>query len=175
MPILRFTTIFIFSLLTTLLSAQKSMRLEVPGNIKKIVYYIGSPILYKLDKIKGNDIWYTDVITDFDLDRQEIIFENNRVPISTVLAVRKIGKQPITKTIGNALMGFGGSALFYSLVGRAQPCDNCPTATTVGASTLAAGFLLSKIGSPRIFWLGKKRRLRLFDLSIQKKNKDAKV
>ena len=151
------------------------MRLEVPGNIKKIVYYIGSPILYKLDKVKGNDIWYTDVITDFDLERQEIIFENNRVPISTVLAVKKIGVQPFTKTIGNVMMGFGGSALFYSLVGRAQPCDNCATATTVGAATLATGFLLSKIGRPHIFWLGKKRRLRLFDLSIQKKEKDPKV
>ena len=151
------------------------MRLEVPGNIKKITYFVGSPIIYKLDKVKGNDIWYTDVITDFDLDRQEIIFENGRVQISTILAVRKVGKVPFTKTIGNALMGFGGSALFYSLVGRAGPCDNCPTATTVGATTLAAGWLLTKIGRARIYWLGKKRRLRLFDLSIQKKDKDAKV
>ena len=72
-------------------------------------------------------------------------------------------------------MGFGASALFYSVVGRTGPCDNCPTATTVGASTLAAGFLLSKIGGVKIYWLGKKRRLRLFDLNIQKKDKDAKV
>ena len=175
MPIRYFTAVFVFLFFSTLLFSQKSMRLEVPGNIKKIVYYVGSPILFKLDKEKSNDIWYTDVITDFDLDRQEIIFENARVPVSTVLAVKKIGQQPITKTIGNTLMAFGGSALFYSIVGRAQPCDNCPTATKVGAATFAAGFLLSKIGHTRIFWLGKKRSLRLFDLSIPKKDKDAKV
>ncbi len=167
--------VFIFLLLTPILFAQKSMRLEVPGNIKKITYYIGSPILYKLDKVKGNDIWYTDIITDFDLDRQEIIFENGRVQIGTILAVKKVGGVSFTKTIGNAMMGFGGAALFYSLAGRAGPCDNCPTATTVGASTLAAGWLLTKIGGTRIYWLGKKRRLRLFDLSIPKKDKDGKV
>ena len=171
----RFPILFIFLFLTSFLFAQKFMRLEVPGNIKKITYYVGSSILYKLDKVKGNDIWYTDVITDFDLDRQEIIFENGRVPISTILAVRKVGKQPLTKIIGTTLMGFGGSVLFYSIIGRAQPCDNCPQATVFGAATLGTGWLLSKIGSARIFWLGTKRRLRLFDLSVQKKDKDAKV
>lgn len=159
--------VFIFFLLccTLCLNAQKFMRLEVPPDLKKITYNIGSLLIFQLDKTKDNDIWYAENIVDFDLGRQEIVFQNWKININDVIAVRKDNSGALQHVIGKTLIGFGAGALLYGTVGKLSTCDNCPQAQVVGAACLLTGFALDKIGNKKTYKIKNSTKLRLFNLT----------
>ena len=157
--------IFFLVCCTLLVNAQKFMRLEVPPDLKKITYNAGSLLIFQLDKTAENDIWYAENIIEFDLSRQEIVFQNWRININDIIAVRKDNGGALQHKIGKAILIFGAGALFYGTVGKLTTCDNCPEAQVVGAACMVTGFLLDKIGNKKIYKIKNATRLRLFDLT----------
>jgi hypothetical protein len=150
------------------LFAQKLLRLETVRNFKKITYYIGSPITFRLEDEGGkNKIWFTERIVDLDLERQLVIFETWQVNIADIMYVRQGNVNRTVKTSAKILQTFGASALFFGLAGKLAPrCDNCKEAIVVGVACLATGSLVDwLVSGRRIFKIGKKNKLRLLDLT----------
>jgi hypothetical protein len=150
------------------LFAQKLLRLETVKNPKKLVYYIGSPITFRLEDDGGkNKIWFTERIADLDLERQLVIFDTWQVAISDIQYVRQGDANRGIKTTAKILQTFGASAAFFGLMGKLAPrCDNCNEAIVVGVSSMAVGSLLDwLVSGRRICKIGKKNKLRLLDLT----------
>ena len=150
------------------LFAQKLLRLETVKNPKKLVYYIGTPITFRLEDEGGkNKIWFTERIADLDLERQLVIFDTWQVAISDIQYVRQGDANQRVKTVAKVFQTFGAAAAFFGLMGKLAPrCDNCNEAIVVGVSSLAVGSLVDwLVSGRRIFKIGKKNKLRLLDLT----------
>jgi hypothetical protein len=151
------------------LFGQKTLRLDTGVNPKKIVYGIGSTLVFKID---DSDIWHTEYIKDMDYDRNLIVFETWQVFVRDITAVRKlqarkvliIGKATL-KTFGLGLVVFGG-------LGAIDPkCPNCKEAVVTGAAISGIAWLLDLIKTSRDYKIGGRTRLILLDLTPQSPQK----
>jgi hypothetical protein len=150
------------------LFAQKILRLETPRNARKLTYYMGNTIVFRLEDDGGsNKNWFAERIVDLDLERQLIIFETWQVPISDILYVRQGDVHRGIKTVAKVLQTFGASATLFGLGGKLAPrCDNCNEAIVVGVVCLGVGSAVDWLVSGRkVFKIGKKNKLRLLDLT----------
>jgi hypothetical protein len=150
------------------LVAQKILRLETPRNARKLTYYLGMPIVFRLDDdAKTNKNWFEERIVDLDLERQLIIFETWQVPVSEVMYVRQGDVRRGVKTAAKVLQTFGASAALFGLGGKLAPrCDNCNEAIVVGLVSFGVGSAVDWLVSGRkVFKIGKKNKLRLLDLT----------
>jgi hypothetical protein len=160
--------ILFFLCLTTTLSAQKLLRLETPKNARKLTYFIGNPIVFRLDDDgKKNKNWFAERIVDLDLDRQLVIFETWQVPISDIMYVRQGDVNRGVKAGAKILQTFGASAAGFGLLGKLTPnCPNCNEAIVVGVASYAVGSAVDwLVSGRRIFKIGRKNKLRLLDLT----------
>jgi hypothetical protein len=160
--------ILLFLLMANGLFAQKILRLETPKNARKLTYYLGNYIVFRLDDDAAtNKNWFEERIVDLDLERQLIIFETWQVPISDVMYVRQGDVHQGIKTGARIIQTFGASALLFGLGGKLAPrCDNCNEAIVVGVVCLGVGSAIDwLVSGRRIFKIGKKNKLRLLDLT----------
>jgi hypothetical protein len=160
--------ILLFLCFATTLSAQKLLRLETPKNARKITYFIGNPIVFRLDDDgKTNKNWFAERIVDLDLERQLVIFETWQVPISDIMYVRQGDVNRGVKAGAKILQTFGASAAGFGLLGKLTPnCPNCNEAIVFGVVSYGIGSAVDwLVSGRRIFKIGKKNKLRLLDLT----------
>ncbi len=132
---------------------------------------IGSTIIFKLDETKSNDIWFSERVVDFDIERGLVIFETWQIHFQDIIAVRNPDANRFLKTTAVTLKTFGGGLIFFSLVGRLpSKCENCDGALKLGLVVSAVGWVLDWVIPKRLYRIKGNTKLRLIDLTIKKED-----
>ncbi len=145
-------------------NAQKFMQIERYGRPRTQRIYPGEVINYRY---QGS--WYLGEIQDIKYDMGWVVFHNRYVPVAEIEALRYPRNWP--RPIGRQLVLFGLSWSAWALVGSAT--DNepgiqyRPADAMVTAGAAAAGFALPRVVKKhKVVEMGKRRRLRLMDLTL---------
>lgn len=148
-------------------NAQKVLQIEKYGSPKTKKMYIGQEINYKL---KNDEVWYRGVIEDLNIERNWIVMRDRYVPLDSIEAFRR--PKGWSKSVRTSLYTFGAGWSSLALVGTLT--DNNPDthylwsdAVVTGTSWLT-GWIIPKIFKNKITKFGKKRRLRMLDLTFKK-------
>jgi len=147
---------------------QKRLQMDINKFGGKISFDIGEEIEFQID---GKKEWYKFTISDFDYDKQEIVFDEISIPLSRISKIVYIKKNVriASKWLGSLFAGFGIPWTVYSFYGLIIKSPMVGPATfLVGATAIAAAAILLTV---KLFWKRKytiteKRRLRIVDLSI---------
>jgi hypothetical protein len=166
--------LFLICLLLTVSSfafSQKVLRLDTKSTASKMSFFIGQTITFKLDDVKNNDIWFTEPIVDFDIERGIIQFDKWQVHYKDIIAIRNPNSNRFGKTMATTIKTFGAGLIVFGALGSlSKDCPNCKEAVILGVGISALGWILDWIIPTRVYKLGKKNRLRLLDLTIKKED-----
>ncbi len=142
------------------------MDIDKFGN--RIRFITGDELEFQVD---GKREWYKFTISDFDYDKQEIVFDDLSIPVSRITKIVHI-KKGVRKTslwLGSLFGGFGVPWTVYAIYGLIVGSPMVVPATfVVGAIAIALSAILLSV---KIFWkrkysISEKRRLRIVDLTI---------
>lgn len=148
--------------------SQKVLKLDTPKNPSKAAYYIGSRIIFKLESTKENDIWYSEIIKEFDVERGLIIFDSWQIHYKDILLLRNPNAHRAAKTGAVMLKGFGLGLIVFSTLGRLAPdCPNCNEALIAGGGSFLIGWIIDKLTGVKNYKIGTRNRLHLLDLSFK--------
>jgi hypothetical protein len=169
---LTFLLLFLAAFTPLSISAQKVLKMDTPKTFGKASYLPAAPFVFQIEgDDRRNQVWHEEYIKDFDTDRQIIYFETWQIHVSQIVAV-KIPRKSFGRRIAGTLLTFGLTALALSGVDAAYGCTNCGLAAGVGVGSAAVGFLWLKRSPYKIYRIGKKNKLRLFDLTPKPENKN---
>ena len=161
-------SLFLFCFLfigLTIGQSQKILQLEKYGSLKNQRYYIGEQISYQL---KDDDTWYRETINDLLIEENIILFANRAVRLEDIAAIKRIDNRAWSKGMGLKLYVFGASWAFFSLVGTIW-LPLTWAALIVPAVSFTVGFILQKVFKTKTIKLGKKRWLRMLDITMPTK------
>ena len=163
--ILRSLIILTFLLSTTsYLPAQKVIQLEKRGSYKTQKIYIGSQLHYKLRADQRT--WLQEYITDIDTETGYIFLEHRTVHIDSIYAIQIRSARQAVKSIAGLLTGFSYTWSFWALVSVALGDPLQLGTVIVGVGSFAIGQLLRLAFFKTYRFKGKKRRIRLVDLTF---------
>ncbi len=145
--------------------AQKLLQLEKYGSLKNVRFYIGEELKFQLrNDDKG---WYTRTITDIDVDNGYLIFVNYPLHIDSI-AMIQLPRTSAMQIVGGALQVGGINSIVFSLgynpIFRNEPVNW--EGVGFGALGILVGTVIRKLFKTKKFKLGKRKRLRLLDLSF---------
>lgn len=162
--ILLFT--FLFCTLS-IASAQKVLQIEKYGKAKTKKIYIGEAITYKL---YDDDSWYTLVIEDIDVEKDLLVFHDRYVDIKNIEKIRWDLRW--SKGVRSSLYLFGAGWSASALIGTLTDGDSSTnyrwSDAIVTGTSWALGWLIPKIFKYKTYTFGKRKRLRLLDLTFKK-------
>ena len=148
--------------LTHSLFGQKFLQIEKYGSAKVKKYYIGDDLNFQL---VGDKTWYTGTIQDLIIDDDIIILADRYVRLEDIRTLRKY--RDWSQSLGNKLFVFAGSWLFFSAAGALFAGWELKWDTAIIAgSALATGWIIKKFFKYKKYKIGKKRRLRMLDITI---------
>ncbi len=156
-----FLILFLFPI--ALLLGQKVLQLEKLGKAKTTKYYIGQELSFQLNGDRS--YWYEDVIRDILVEEGMVVFANRAVKLEEISALRHLSSRRWLRHFGNSLYVFGLGWGVFSLGELLVGGELTWAAAIVPASAFVLGWLCQKAGRPRKLKIGKKRRLRLLDIS----------
>ena len=166
---MRFLLLSFFFTISTATFSQKVLKLDTKKTASKMAFSVGQTLIFKLDDVKNNDIWFSETIVDFDVDRGVIQFGTWQVYYQDIIAIRNPNSFRLGKTAAVTLKTFGVGLIFFGAAGSlTKDCPNCKEAVILGAGLTAIGFILDWIIPTRVYKIGKKNKLRLIDLTIKK-------
>lgn len=155
----------LFSFLPFFAFGQKLLQIEKFGKPKAEKIELGSYMIYQL---KNDDIWSQGYIRDLRVDQNMIEFDDRFVKLDDIAALKYERKWP--KQFGTQIAIFGLAWSGYALIGTLT--DNNPDtnyrwsdAVVTGAS-VGVGLSLPLIIGDKTIQLGKRRRLRMLDLTF---------
>ena len=152
--------------LPLLLSAQKVLQLEKSGKVKTQKFYIGDEITYQL---AGDDTWYTAAIVDINPEEGYLLMNGRLVRLMQIVALRSYKSRGWSKAVGRQLLNFGVGWIGFGIADRLIFDDTRQASWSlilVPASTaFALSWIIPKAFQHRTLKLGKRKRLRLLDLS----------
>jgi len=155
---------FFVSMLPT--QAQKVLQMEKRGKIKTKKYYLGEEITFQL---KGGSDWYTDVMVDIKVEEEIIVFSERFVKVKDIKTIKSYKNARLVNSAEKGLYSFGTGWLLFSLGGAlvtGEPLNDLTWKVPVASAGL--GFLIKKLFYTRKYRIGKRRRLRVLDLSFNK-------
>jgi hypothetical protein len=146
------------------ISAQKYLQIEKYGSVKTTKLPIGTTITFRLNG--ANEHWRTEKIAELYLDNGLMLTEQGIVKISTIAAFQE--QRVLPSVLGNKLMQFGAAWLLYG--GLAHLVDYRYSAGDfiLAGSTIGGGYLLKKTLTTYQVRFGKRKWLRIVDLSFKK-------
>lgn len=145
-------------------SGQKFLQLEKSGTLKTVRFYAGDALTFRIRNDETG--WHTRYIQDFDLVQDKIIFPNLDLPVDSISMIR-LPRTRAMHIIGRALQAGGINTILFSATYSAF--DNREidwTAMTTGAANIAVGTLFTSQFRTKRFKVGKRKRLRLLDISF---------
>jgi len=152
-------------LLPVALQSQKFIQIERYGRPKTERIYPGQVINYRYQ-----DAWYEGEIINIHYDIGKVELHNRFIALSEIEALRYPRRG--AKGLSRQLMLFGASWSGWALIGSAT--DNIPgvdyrwSDAAVTASSMVLGLALPAIvGKYKVLEMGKRRRLRLMDITIK--------
>ncbi len=155
---------FFFSVLPT--HAQKVLQMEKRGKVETKKYFLGEELTFQL---KGGSDWYTDVMIDIKVEDEIIVFSERFVKVGDIKTIKSYKNARFANRMEKSLYSFGAAWLLFSLGGTLvsdEPLNDLTWKVPVASAGL--GFLIKKLFYSRKYKIGKKRRLRLLDLSFNK-------
>ncbi len=165
---MRYFLLLICLFIFTISFSQKVLKLDTPKNPSKAAYYLGSRIIFKLENTKENNIWYSEIIKDFDTDKGLIIFDSWQIHYQDIISLRNPYAYKGAKVTAKLLQGFGIGLIVFSTLGRLSPdCPNCNEALVAGGGSLLVGWIIDKLTGVKNYKIGKRNRLHLLDLSFK--------
>jgi len=154
-------SLFFFSALPV--SAQKVLQMEKRGKINTTKFYLGEELIFRL---KGSREWYTDIMIDIKVEEDIIVFSEQFVKVSDITMLKKYRRGARVAEAG--LYTFGASWLGWSLLGTLDGVPLNDLAWKVPASSVGLGFLIRRLFNVKKYRIGKRRKLRVLDLSFNK-------
>lgn len=145
--------------------SQKFLQLEKYGKAKTQKFYPGDLIEFQLKEGQG---WYVGYIEDLLVDQNLIALKDRYVPLPDITKLRFHRKWPRSFRKQLTWFGLGWSA--FGLVGTAT--DGNPetnyraTDAVITGSAMVAGSLLPPLFNEKYVDMGRRRRLRMLDLTI---------
>ena len=155
--------LILFLGLTHFLFGQKFLQIEKYGSLKIEKYYIGDDLSYQLS---GDKTWYAGTIQDLIVDENIILFADRYIKLGDIRTIRKYRRW--SQSIGNQLFIFAGSWLFFSAAGTLVGWELRWDTAIIAGSAMATGWLIKKIFKYKKYKIGKKRRLRMLDITMIK-------
>jgi hypothetical protein len=149
-------------------AAQKLLQMDIDKFGGRVRFEIGEVLQFQLD---GKPEWYQFKISDLDPVKQEIIFDEIRIPVSriTKLFFLKRAVKAAALSLASMIGTFGISWTAYAIYGLivASPMVG-PITLIVGAAALGISAILfsAKFIWKRKYKITEKRRLRIIDLTI---------
>lgn len=147
--------------------AQKVLQIEKYGSPKTKKLYIGEDIHYKLE---GDEIWYRGYIDDLLVDREIIALEDRYINMNDIEAFRY--DRSWADPAGISLYTFGGAWSGFALIGTltdGDPNTNYRASDAiVSGVSIGLGFVVQRFFGKKTVRFGKRRRLRMLDLTFKK-------
>ncbi len=159
------TFLFFLSILlwTSSLDAQKMLQLDRFGKKKASYIKVGQEIEFRL---KGDDYFYVLPVRDLDAEKNLIIFDTGEINIDDIEEIKLKKNAPMMRALRAKLITFGLSWALYTGIGAAAGGPAFTLATIfVSGTAFIAGGIFSFFLFKRKMKLGKKRNLRIIDLS----------
>lgn len=151
----------------TTVSAQKVLQIERYGSPRTTKLYIGDEFTYK---VYGDDLWRTRQLEDLIIDRNVIVLDDRYVNLKDIEALRY--RRGWTQPISISLYTFGTAWSAFALVGTLTDGDPDtryrPSDAIVSGVSLGLGWGIQKLFGTKTIRLGKRRRLRMLDLTFRK-------
>ena len=146
--------------------AQKFLQIEKYGKTKVTKFYIGDELTYQ---IKGDKkTWYTGTINDLIIDENLILFENRAVKMKDITAIRTFKNAVLSRSLSFQLYAFAGGFGLFSLLASAVGWWQISAFTIIVVGTaFLAGLLVRHIFKWKTYKLGKRKWLRMLDLTPQ--------
>ncbi len=160
---LLFLSLFLFSSIPT--EAQKVLQMEKRGKIKTKKFQLGEELTFRL---KDSKEWRTDVMIDIIVKEKLIVFAGGMVKVDDIKKIKSLKNARTAIVTERSLYSFGLSWLLFSLGGTlaGEPLNDL--AWKVPVTSVGLGFLIRKIFYSRKYKIGKKRKLRVLDLSFNR-------
>jgi len=160
-------TLFLISVLIFLfgygLSAQKVLQIEKFGDPKTRKIFPGESVFIQTEQ--NPDFWFEAVIEDLLPDAQAIVFYDRIITIKDIKAI-KFRKKSAAHGMGKALqVSWLVPAAYEMIYGSINPPVDWKSLAYIGGGAIVLGALLRLI-PPKKYKMGKKRRLRVLDLTF---------
>jgi hypothetical protein len=142
---------------------QKVLQVERFGKAETKKIYIGEELNYR---VKGDKTWYEGTIQDILVDDGIVLFDQRYVRVDEITSLRK--RMRWSKPFGRQLYTFAGGWLLFSAGGTLVGWEFGWDTVIIAGAAVVTGFLIQKIFRFKKYKIGKRRRLRLLDLTITK-------
>jgi len=158
-------TLFLTCLVFSCSEAQKFMQMEKRGSTKVKRYYPGDDILFK---VKDDVEWQDAIIHDILVDENLILLGTGKlINIDDIIAIKSIKGAGWSKAIANKFYLFGINWTVLSLITELVGYWSFTWGTAIIAiGAVVTGWLIHTIFKSRVYKIGKKRKLRLLDLTM---------
>lgn len=163
-------TLFVLGLSLQPASAQKILQMEKYGKVKTKRYYLGDELIYQL---KDDKNWYSATIDDIKVEEKIVLFNNRYVKLDEIHALKSFHNRGWSSKAGYSLMVFGGSWSFFALGGMLIDADRFAyqkSDAIVTGTALLSGWLIQKLFKSKTYKMGKRKWLRVLDISPIEKN-----
>ncbi len=151
-------------------SAQVVLQMEKYGTPKTKKFYQGQKITYLLN---GQKEWFDGTIDQLITDRKLIVFDQRYTKLEDVAGIRTYQNRAWSRAAAGGLYTFGLSWTGFSLVSALVKSDNPLTDDPytwgdvgVAGVSFGLGFLVQKLFRHNTYKFGKKRNLRIVDLTV---------
>lgn len=151
-------------------SAQVILQMENYGSPKTKKYYKGQELTYLL---KGQEEWQQGSIEQLLIDKNIVVFDKRYTELENIEAIRTYQNKGWSTAGAVSLYTFGVAWIGYSGVSALfpPPTPGIPDPLTwgdagVAVTSIASGFLLQRLFRHNTYRFGKKRKLRLVDMTV---------
>lgn len=145
---------------------QKFLLIETWGSPKTKKIFKGAEISYQL---KTDDVWHTQTIADFIVDKNLIELEDRYVNINDIKALKF--QRYFIQGVSTSLFWFGLGWSGFALVGTltdGDPDTNYRWSDAIVTGTaISSGWLMGQLLGSKKVKIGKRKKLRLLDLTIE--------
>ncbi len=145
--------------------------MEKYGSPRTTKFFKGEELEYKLE---GDEIWYKGLIEDYNVDQNRIVLADRYIEVDKIEALRKTRNW--AKPAGKQLFYFGVAWSGFAFVGTHTDKNDDThykwSDVAVTGTSWLAGWLVPKIFHYRTYKMGKRRRLRLLDISAFRKTNE---
>lgn len=167
---MRFLLLSFFLICSVVSSAQVVLQMEKYGTPKTKKFYTGQKITYLLN---GQQEWFDGTIDQLITDRKLVVFDQRYTKLEDITGIRTYQNRGWSRTVAGSLYTFGlawtGFSLVSSLVKVEPPNINDPYSwgdAGVAGVSIGLGFLVQRLFRHNTYKLGKKRNLRIVDLTV---------
>ena len=168
---IKILSIVFFVLLVQLVTAQKFIQLELPGDPISSKYFEGSSIAYKLKDYP--DEYFNKVIKQIIIENEILVFDDGYIEVADITHIRRF--RPWAKALGYSLSAFGAVWITYGGIAHVFADDDMLNnegtnfgwdTAIIGGAAILAGWIMRKWLYKKDYKLGKHARLRMLDITM---------